>query len=52
MCLIVNHFLIDGGIIVEVGGLDKSFDQIADNPNSYNLADFLEFPVGKIILYR
>jgi len=31
----------------EVGGADKSFEQIADVPNSYILADALEFPVGK-----
>ena len=42
-----GDFLIDGKIIVEVGGQDKSFDQIADIPNSYILADSMEFPVGK-----
>ena len=42
-----GDFLIDGKITIEVGGQDKSFDQIADIPNSYVLADSLEFPVGK-----
>ena len=34
-----------GGL--EVGGEGKSFEQIADIPNSYILADNLEYPVGK-----
>ena len=38
---------MDGKITLEVGGRDKSFEQIADLPNSYILADQLEFPVGK-----
>jgi hypothetical protein len=42
-----GDFLIDGKVIVEVGGQDKSFDQIAGIPNSYILADSMEFPVGK-----
>ena len=42
-----GDFLIDGKITVEVGGKDKSFDQIADLPNSYILADSMEFPIGK-----
>ena len=42
-----GDFLIDCKITVEVGGQDKSFDQIADIPNSYILADSMEFPVGK-----
>ena len=42
-----GDFLIDGKITVEVGGQDKSFDQIANIPNSYILADSMEFPVGK-----
>ena len=42
-----GDFLIDGKITVEVGGQDKSFDQIADIPNSYILADSMEFPIGK-----
>ncbi len=42
-----GDFLIDGRDTVEVGGKDKSFDQIADIPNSYVFADEMEFPVGK-----
>ena len=42
-----GDFLIDGKIIIEVGGQDKTFDQIADIHNSYILADSMEFPVGK-----
>ncbi len=42
-----GDFLIDGKITFEVGGKDKSFNQIANIPNSYILADSMEFPVGK-----
>lgn len=42
-----GDFKIDGRITLEVGGEGKSFDQIADIPDSYILADFLEYPVGK-----
>ena len=42
-----GDFKIDGKITIEVGGKDKTFDQIADIPNSYVLADSLEFPIGK-----
>jgi predicted AAA+ superfamily ATPase len=42
-----GYFLIDGRITVEVGGKDKSFEQIADIPDSYVFADEMEFPVGK-----
>lgn len=42
-----GYFKVDGKITLEVGGRDKSFEQIADLPNSYILADQLEFPVGK-----
>lgn len=55
--LAVNHtveygkkqgdFKIDGKITFEVGGSDKSFDQIADVPDSYILADSMEYPIGK-----
>ena len=31
----------------EVGGRDKSFEQIADLPHSYILADGIEHPIGK-----
>ena len=42
-----GDFKIDGKVTIEVGGKDKTFDQIADIPNSYVLADSLEFPIGK-----
>ena len=42
-----GDFLIDGKITFEVGGKDKTFDQIADIPDSYILADGMEFPIGK-----
>lgn len=42
-----GDFIIDGKITFEVGGEDKSFDQIADIPNSYILADSIEYPIGK-----
>ena len=42
-----GDFKIDGTVTLEVGGDGKSFEQIADIPNSYILADNLEYPVGK-----
>jgi len=42
-----GDFKIDGNVFIEVGGEKKSFDQIADLPNSYVLADNLEMPIGK-----
>jgi len=42
-----GDFRIDGHITIEVGGQGKTFDQIADVPNSYILADMLEYPIGK-----
>lgn len=42
-----GDFLIDGKITFEVGGQDKTFDQIAGVPNSYILADMMEYPIGK-----
>ena len=55
--MIVNHkieygkkqgdFLVDGKWTIEVGGPDKSFDQIADITDSYVFADSMEFPIGK-----
>lgn len=43
-----NHgdFKIDGKYTFEVGGADKDYEQIADLPNSYILADNMEFPYG------
>ena len=42
-----GDFIIDGKYTLEVGGKDKSFSQIADIPDSYVLADNLDFPIGK-----
>ena len=42
-----GDFIIDGDITIEVGGPDKSFEQVADIPNSYIFADRIEFAVGK-----
>lgn len=42
-----GDFRVDRRITFEVGGQDKTFDQIADIPNSYILADMMEYPVGK-----
>lgn len=42
-----GHFLVDGKWRFEVGGHDKSFAQIADIPDSYILADSIEYPIGK-----
>ena len=44
-----GDFKIDGKYTFEVGGDRKTFDQIADIPNSYILADEMEFPIGKKI---
>ena len=44
-----GDFKVDGKLTFEVGGKDKSFDQIADIPDSYILADGMEYPVGKKI---
>ena len=41
-----GDFLIDGKITFEVGGQNKTFDQIANMPNSFILADMMEFPIG------
>jgi hypothetical protein len=42
-----GDFKVDGKWTFEIGGPDKSFDQIADLPNSYVFADFTNVPVGK-----
>jgi len=42
-----GDFKVDGRITFEVGGPDKSYEQIADLPDSYVLADQLEYPIGK-----
>lgn len=42
-----GDFKVDGKWTFEVGGEGKSFEQIADIPQSFILADNLEFPIGK-----
>ena len=42
-----GDFKVDGKITFEVGGRDKSFEQIAYLPDSYVLADQIAMPVGK-----
>lgn len=42
-----GDFIVDGKITIEVGGKDKTFEQVADFPDSYIMADRMEFAVGK-----
>lgn len=42
-----GDFKVDGKWTFEVGGEKKRFDQIADLPNSFVLADGIEMPHGK-----
>lgn len=41
-----GDFVVDRKYTFEVGGADKDFSQIADIPNSYVLADNIEYPIG------
>ncbi len=41
-----GDFRVDGRWVFEVGGENKSFDQIAGMPDSYVLADDIEYPKG------
>ncbi len=41
-----GDFLVDGKYTIEVGGADKDYTQIADIPDSYILADDMEYPYG------
>ena len=41
-----GDFKIDGKYVFEVGGTTKNFDQVANIPDSYILADDIEWPVG------
>ena len=45
----VGDFLIDDKYIVEIGGKNKSFKQIANIPNSYVVADDIEVGFGNKI---
>ena len=42
-----GDFLVDGKYTIEASGKDKSFEQIADIPDSNVFADEMEYPVGK-----
>jgi predicted AAA+ superfamily ATPase len=42
-----GDFVIDGKTTIEVGGPDKSFEQVADIPDSFIFADRIELSVGK-----
>ena len=44
-----GDFRVDGEWLFEVGGKDKSYDQIADEPNSYVAADDIELGHGNTI---
>jgi hypothetical protein len=44
-----GDFLIDNRYTVEVGGKNKSFDQIKDVPNSFVAADDIEVGLGNKI---
>lgn len=41
-----GDFKIDGKYVFEVGGATKTFNQVAGLPDSYILADDIEWPVG------
>ena len=41
-----GDFKVDGRWIFEVGGEDKTFDQIADIPDSFIISDDIEMPKG------
>ncbi len=41
--------LVDGGILIEVGGAGKTFRQIADTSNSYLAVDDIEIGRGNRI---
>lgn len=42
-----GDFMVDGEITIEVGGPDKSFEQVAGIRNSFIFADRIELPIGK-----
>ena len=41
-----GDFVVDGKYTFEVGGASKNFKQIADIPNSFILADDIDYPYG------
>ena len=42
-----GDFLVDNRYVIEAGGEDKDFTQIADIPDSFILSDDLETAIGK-----
>lgn len=42
-----GDFVIDGKTTIEVGGPDKSFEQVANISDSFIFADRIELPIGK-----
>ena len=42
-------FLVDGKYLFEVGGSDKTFEQIKDEPNSFLAVDNVEVGIGNRI---
>lgn len=44
-----GDFLVDGKLLIEVGGKGKDFSQIADLPDSYLAVDNVEIGVGNRI---
>ncbi len=47
-----GDYRIDGNVIIEVGGHEKGFKQIANQPNAYVAADEIESAIpGKIPLW-
>lgn len=42
-----GDFFVDHKYTFEVGGADKTFNQIADLPDSFILADNIEYATGK-----
>ena len=45
----IGDFLVDEKFIFEIGGKNKSFEQIKDEPNSYVVADDIEIGFGNKI---
>ncbi len=44
---ISGDIMVDNHYLFEIGGKNKTFDQIANIPDSFVLADDLEMPIGK-----
>ena len=44
-----GDFRIDDSRVVEVGGADKDFSQVSDEPDAYVAADDIDSAIGKKI---